>query len=115
MGARACPGAARALEMAARARPSAARALEMATRVCPAAAKALEIVLGQALELRVRSTWPLGQALGLALRSKRLPMRSKLPSELLFEEYMLGTTRLCSTTLCCALLVHGYARDHPSF
>ena len=30
------------------------------------------------------------------------------------HEYLLGATKLCSTTLFCALLAHGYARDHSS-
>ena len=38
----------------------------------------------------------------------------EMHSKLLFEEYLLGATKLCSITLCCALLVHGYAQDHIS-
>ena len=43
MAARACLGAARALEMAAQACPGAARAVEMAAEACPAAVGALEM------------------------------------------------------------------------
>ena len=51
---------------------------------------------------------PLGRSLVLY---KREEVRSKMPSKLLFEEYLLGFTKPCYTTLCCALLVHGYAED----
>ena len=66
------------------------------------------------LKTFARSRWPLG-AVGLPLRSKRLLLLSKLHPEVLFQENMLDAAKLCSTTLCCALLVHGYLWVHGHF
>ena len=79
--------------MHARVCPGAARELEISARAYPGAARVFEIT-GTVLCCT-------GQKIALEVALK-----------LLFEEHLLGTTQLCSTTLCCALLVHGYARDH---
>ena len=66
----------------------------MVAQVCPGAAKALEMIAPE------RSKWQFGRALVQ-------PEGSKMFSKLLVEECMFVAAKLCSTTLCCALLVNG--------
>ena len=89
MAAQACPGATRVLEMAARASPGAVTARQKTAGACPG------------LEMAARACLARG-------------WQSALHSKLLSEEHMLGATNLCSTTLCCALLVRVYAWVHTS-
>ena len=122
---RACPERSKwLLEMAARACPNAARALRMAARACPRASRALETTARAAL-LPPERLSPLGPSLARPQRSRSplehflAPHRledceKQLHPKIVDRRSMLGATKLCCTTLCCAKLAHGYAQVHTN-